>query len=607
MKFGAKYEILKTLAREDVEIFSVRKKTSGEELVAYIFACAGAPQNQPTAQWILSNFVRMAPDAPGNVLDAGQYDVANFAYVIMSMPPSHVLEAWIHQYQNEGDSPPVSGSADPEVVTAVRKPPADTSEFVAEVVREASSPPHSPPPDKNDSSQPAVAEDDSQRQTPVEGFGAQPREHGDFTRQFFREVAQPDVPRVNGAVRPAEAGKSEPQPENRSVWPASSEGPKAPDTSPNFAMGFEQASIASNAPGIDESAESQPGRISTGEFSRFFQVPSERREAAAKEYDQSPAEPTVESGGFTKIFGSEVPRAAGPSVKEPAVHQSSNSPQGSSTEILNNIPARGSAPAAESGGFTELFRPDVPVPPNDSDFEKPAFAGSSTAMQGSSTELFGRDSGIHESKQDVDYSFETKATHQEMDGGSSTQIFGDSGTFSSSSRAGDQFTGPGTSPSSTVPGFQNFDASSGGATVVFRATSERPSGVNSESAGGHSPYSVFMSREDLAGLQSADEASAPSASSAGGGGAAAAASASPFITPPAVPAYQPPPVPAFPPAPAMPGGAMPGMPPIAPPAVAAPKPQAQPPSPKSYWPLIITLNVLFIVAVLLIIYFALKH
>ncbi|MFZ0706709.1 MAG: hypothetical protein WAM71_13970 [Candidatus Korobacteraceae bacterium] len=608
MKFSAKYEISKTLAREEVEVFAVRKKASGEELVAYIFACTEAPQNQPTAQWILLNFVKMAPDAPGNVLEVGHYDVANFAYVVMSLPPPDVLDAWIRQYQNEGDSQPPTNSSEQEVAAAASEQPTETDAFVAEIARDSSSASCSAPPGEKDSSEPAIARDKSRDQTPVGGFGAQPRESGDFTRQFFREVvAHPDEASIGTGVNSAAAGKlgEELKPSDSA---ASSEAPpKAADTSPHFAMGFPQASGAGNSPTNDESAESQPGRISSGEFSRFFQVPSERREAATKEDDRSAVGPGTNAGEFTRIFGSEFPKTATPGSEEPTEH--SPAPlHGSSTEILNNIPARASGPTSDSGGFTELFRPDVPAGADDSHRETPAFDGSSTGIRGSSTDLFSRDSGIHGSKPDIDYSFETKTPHHGIDGGSSTQLFGDSGKFSATSGAGEQFTNPGTSPSSAMPEFQNFDAGSGGATVVFRPASERPVETDSPSAGGPSPYSVFMSREELAGaMRSAEEASKPNASSAGAGAGAAAAPVSPFIAPPVVPSFQPPPMPVFPPAPVAPGGAMPGMPAMAPPAVAVPKPQVPPPSPKSYWPLIITLNVLLIVAVLLILYFVLKH
>jgi hypothetical protein len=65
---------------------------------------------------------------------------------------------------------------------------------------------------------------------------------------------------------------------------------------------------------------------------------------------------------------------------------------------------------------------------------------------------------------------------------------------------------------------------------------------------------------------------------------------------PSVPAIAPPPMPA---APAMPKITVPAA--LKPAKVSTPEPTV------SYWPLILTLTVLFFIAVLLVLYFALKH
>jgi len=62
------------------------------------------------------------------------------------------------------------------------------------------------------------------------------------------------------------------------------------------------------------------------------------------------------------------------------------------------------------------------------------------------------------------------------------------------------------------------------------------------------------------------------------------------------------PLPAMPPPPAMPAVALPAPPPLP----KAPK-GALPEPPVSYWPLILTLTVLFFIAVLLVLYLVLKH
>jgi hypothetical protein len=70
-----------------------------------------------------------------------------------------------------------------------------------------------------------------------------------------------------------------------------------------------------------------------------------------------------------------------------------------------------------------------------------------------------------------------------------------------------------------------------------------------------------------------------------------------------MPKVTPPPMPKIPPAPAAPAGLK------APkaPKVDVPKLDAPKPPPVSYWPLVLTLTALFFVAVLLVLYFVLKH
>jgi hypothetical protein len=69
---------------------------------------------------------------------------------------------------------------------------------------------------------------------------------------------------------------------------------------------------------------------------------------------------------------------------------------------------------------------------------------------------------------------------------------------------------------------------------------------------------------------------------------------------PKVPAMAPPAAPKMPPPPPKPKIAAPAAPKV-------PKVEAPAAPPVSYWPLVITLTVLFFLAVLLVLYFALKH
>jgi hypothetical protein len=134
-----------------------------------------------------------------------------------------------------------------------------------------------------------------------------------------------------------------------------------------------------------------------------------------------------------------------------------------------------------------------------------------------------------------------------------------------------------------------------GATGAFMRPSAQPAPTPSPVPSGPSPYTQIISRQKFAAEEPAEAGARNPASPAAGGG---------FAAPPMpkIPAAAPPPIPKIPPPPPMPK--MTAKPPAGP---KAPKLDATPPPPLSYWPLIITLTVLFFLAVILVLYFVLKH
>ncbi len=123
-----------------------------------------------------------------------------------------------------------------------------------------------------------------------------------------------------------------------------------------------------------------------------------------------------------------------------------------------------------------------------------------------------------------------------------------------------------------------------GATNAFNRPASEPVPSQPVPPSGPSPYTQIISVRPSAGPAGAQKQASP------------AAPAFPAASLPSLPAIAPPPMPA---APAMPKIAVPPAP--KPPKVTIPEP------PVSYWPLILTLTVLFFIAVLLVLYFALKH
>ena len=137
------------------------------------------------------------------------------------------------------------------------------------------------------------------------------------------------------------------------------------------------------------------------------------------------------------------------------------------------------------------------------------------------------------------------------------------------------------SRSSSLPG--------DGATGAFMHSKSEPTPMPMEAPSGPSPYTQIISRQKFASADQGEAGHAP----AGGAGAGKFPS-------PKIPGAAPPPMPKAPPPPAMPKLK-------APPAPKAPKIDAPAPSPVSIWPLIITLTVLFFLAVILVLFFALRH
>ena len=118
-----------------------------------------------------------------------------------------------------------------------------------------------------------------------------------------------------------------------------------------------------------------------------------------------------------------------------------------------------------------------------------------------------------------------------------------------------------------------------------------------EAPSGPSPYTQIVSRPKQSETEEAEGGQPAGASAAGGKFAAPSM--------PRIPGAAPPPMPMMPPPPRVVPPAIPKM--TAALAPKGPKIDAPPPPPVSMWPLIITLTVLFFLAVILVLYFVLKH
>jgi len=143
-----------------------------------------------------------------------------------------------------------------------------------------------------------------------------------------------------------------------------------------------------------------------------------------------------------------------------------------------------------------------------------------------------------------------------------------------------------------------------GATGAFMRPTAEPTPIPVEAPSGPSPYTQIISRQKIDDAENAEGGHAPAAGGPGGGKFAApskpkapAAAPPPMPPMPAIPRIAPPPMPPMPPA----------MPKAAPSAPKAPKIDAPSKPPVSMLPLIITLGVVVFLAVVVVLYFVLKH
>lgn len=135
------------------------------------------------------------------------------------------------------------------------------------------------------------------------------------------------------------------------------------------------------------------------------------------------------------------------------------------------------------------------------------------------------------------------------------------------------------------------------ATGAFMHPKAEPVPVPVEAPSGPSPYTQIISRPKQLEPEEVEGGQAPAANAGAGKFAAPSMPKIPGAAPPPMPRMPPPPRVAPPPIPQM----------KAPPAPKVPKTDTPAPLPVSMWPLIITLTVLFFLAVILVLYFVLRH
>jgi hypothetical protein len=511
MKFGEKYELLESLTTGGVETFVANDKIRGERVLVHILECGGQKPNQPTVQWVLEAFRRVAPEPAALVLETGRYSGTLYAYLVTKMPQEAALTNWVRLYKAQGH---------------------DTQEIPAPAAKPS-----------------AESEAPTANLTPKEPA----RAPGSIT-QLFREF-DPNAKSASSNV-PSQATEQPPRPlPNVKSAPDRSAVPPAPD--------WDARTPRISPVKVEPKINSSESTFSSAFAPRTF--PSEKNSPTIKEGSKP--------GDFTSFFQGPF-RVEGPS-EIPAVSPQLNEP-----------------PRKTVGDFTAMFnppRPEEPLPgAGAAGNESPGtgftgwFPNPNVVSRTSGTAAAPPSAGLQRSVMDDFSAFPAPSKEpfvppQRVPYVAPTPIV----SVPTPIFPVPPLPNPGIEKQAATP--PNASASDG-ATYAFNRPASAPVPAEPTLPSGPSAYTQIISVRPPAGPAGAPTQASPSSPT------------SPAASMPSVPAIAPPPMPAAPKTPKI----------AVPPAPKPPK-DAVPGPPVSYWPLILTLTVLFFIAVLLVLYFALKH
>ena len=567
MKFADKYELSDAVTSGRLETFMGRDVNSGERVLVHIFDAPVKQPGQPTVLWALESFRAVAPEAPGLVIAAGRYETTSFAYLVTRVPEDAALRQWTRAYESstaETREIPIEHATAPP-----NAPPIPPSQPRAEEVRsipliQPGNPPTGffglrPPVETNAK---AIAEEGKLTASSseaagneLEGINFGPRqdsprqESGEFTKQFFVGSSEPKTPTAPVTAHPVEAV---PEPVSRAQKNDRIE--------------------SGDRTSVGKPASPDAGLPELGGFTALFS-PGAKAEMKVRSVpgadDSFRNAEDAKAGDFTKFFQgpfdgerpSEIPNlspnvTSAPRGKVPGEFTQmfgTVKDNSISTTPLNTGPVDASSPQMEPGSFTRSF----------------ADGGHISSTSNSSSE-------VSETKGNGNQkaaSFEPKWTEPI----SPPVMTPANPPAPITPRAGVE------KPRESRPSVQ------GGATQLFSVPGGHSVPTAAPPPSGPSEYTRIISG-GMVGLTSAAEPPAAEEGPAGGG----------------LPTFKMPAA-AVPPAPKIAAPVAPKLPKM-PPALKVPPVGALVPKPKSsYLPMIIILNISLIVAVLLIVYFAIKH
>lgn len=531
MKFGDKYELLDSLTTGSVETFVANDKVRGERVLVHILHCDPQRPNQPTVQWVLDTFRRVAPEPAGLVLEAGRYSGTLYAYLITKLPDESAVQGWVKQYKAQAR---------------------DTQEITARVAQAV---PPVPPPAPTQVSSPPPPTPSSVTQLL--------REFEPLARTTAPSVPPKEVPPSpsisasadRSGIRPAPPWNPDPA---RIAAPAKAEPPRTSPPDP-FPANFLDKNFPETAPGAASPVKENP---KAGEFTSFFQGPFRGdRPSETPNISPPPEPPRKTVGDFTAMFGAVKPQ---PEEPRPTSGMAGNEPAGT--------------------GFTGWFNSDIPSRTSSTPFNTTPSSIPSTlpnSFPSITPNPTAPPSGLPRAADPATVFPEPLR-----------EPFAPSQPASYVAPAPPIFPAP-TPLSPPMPNSPASALPSDDATRAFsRPGSNEAPPAPPPPPSGPSAYTQIISVRppNPAGEAAAAENEAPKSITP------------PTFTPPPMPPLPklaPPPPPPPPPMPKFAAPALP--PPPKAPKVAIPEP------PVSYWPLVLTLTILFAIGVLLVLYFVLKH
>jgi len=549
MEFGDRYDLLESITTGAVETFIASDKAKGERVLVHILHCEPQKPNQPTVQWVLENFRKAAPEPAGLVLETGKYSGTLYAYVVTKVPEDSALRSWVTAYN--GQTAGIRPVSVPDVKSASRPEPPPL----------ASPPLEMPAPTQ-------VAPARSPSQVPVQ-----------FT-QMFRTMGSQSTPPVPEPPKPDPQHRPLPSldapghssgPLSAPMWDTlSSEIPRAPkdntpkddflkSSPPTMTSPAGSFTSAFEVKGIPPEPMAPPAKDGpkAGDFTSFFQgpfrpdVPADLPPATS-----APVEPRRKSAGdFTQMFGS------------------GNSP--AQTSIVPEAPAKKDTPGT---GFTGWFSdPGILTRTPESPAAAPIPATPPAAIE-----------SLPSFPPTLNQPIAPPAPPPPLP--------------APVAPAAPAIPSPVASPTPAArpPAFSSSPAAPEGATGAFSMPSLGEP-VHSQPApppAGPSPYTQIINMRNLRKTEEAEEKKEEAEDSKSSGLPALPKPKAPKIAAPAAPKFK---------APAPPKDFK------APKDLKAPKApkvdasKLEAAKPPSYWPLVLTLTALFFVAVLLVLYFVLKH